>query len=316
MTISSDCRVGESKWHQQLERAVHADAALETWRHHYRLRSGELDIVRQWLPPNGAGVLLEVGCGNGLGTAYLADSAAFSIATDLPGVDHSAHAIGLDRAAHLFQAVGLDAPLLGCSGECMPFADESFDTVLMVFSLEHIPDKDACLAEVRRVLKPGGRLLATVPAAAWSFVTPVGWYLEMGRRVVRRLRPTTPASDERDARTGQTAPGSVVKDWGSFRAAYPRFPLPNPHGAYRSVVAEFREQRPSAWVARGERAGLSVTAVTPLNVLPAPLLVTGRRLRWVTALFRRVDEWLRSQSSAVPFAQMVCLVFDAPHARR
>jgi demethylmenaquinone methyltransferase/2-methoxy-6-polyprenyl-1,4-benzoquinol methylase len=45
------------------------------------------------------------------------------------------------------------------NAECLPFADETFDCVTIGFGLRNVTDKPAALASMRRVLKPGGRLL-------------------------------------------------------------------------------------------------------------------------------------------------------------
>jgi len=45
----------------------------------------------------------------------------------------------------------------------LPFPAETFDTVLMIQVLEHVPDPASALSEVRRVLKPGGRVILTAP---------------------------------------------------------------------------------------------------------------------------------------------------------
>jgi len=45
------------------------------------------------------------------------------------------------------------------NAECLPFADESFDCVTIGFGLRNVTDKPAALASMRRVLRPGGRLL-------------------------------------------------------------------------------------------------------------------------------------------------------------
>ncbi|MEZ4735248.1 MAG: class I SAM-dependent methyltransferase [Caldilineaceae bacterium] len=60
---------------------------------------------------------------------------------------------------------GLDA--LQASGDTLPFADEEFDLVALLDTVEHIPDEFGVFEECRRVLKPGGKLLITVPAFQW-----------------------------------------------------------------------------------------------------------------------------------------------------
>ncbi len=62
----------------------------------------------------------------------------------------------------------------------LPFADDSFDVVITSEVLEHIQDDVAAIAEMVRVLKPGGHFAATVPA--W-FPEKINWMLS--RRVPR-----------------------------------------------------------------------------------------------------------------------------------
>lgn len=47
---------------------------------------------------------------------------------------------------------------------CLPFQDQSFDLIVALDILEHVPDDKAAMRELRRVLKPNGRLVVTVPA--------------------------------------------------------------------------------------------------------------------------------------------------------
>ena len=60
---------------------------------------------------------------------------------------------------------GLTATVVQANGLTLPFADGSFDRIIASEVLEHVPDDLAVMAELFRVLRPGGRLAATVPAA-------------------------------------------------------------------------------------------------------------------------------------------------------
>jgi SAM-dependent methyltransferase len=73
------------------------------------------------------------------------------------GVDIDEEAIGYCRER------GLTEVRLG-SAETLPFQDGSFDLVTALDVVEHLDDDEAALREMRRVLRPGGNLLLTVPA--------------------------------------------------------------------------------------------------------------------------------------------------------
>jgi SAM-dependent methyltransferase len=61
-------------------------------------------------------------------------------------------------------------------GNRLPFADESVDTVLSTEVLEHVPDPRRCVREMARILKPGGRLLVTVPFVHPLHELPLDFY--------------------------------------------------------------------------------------------------------------------------------------------
>jgi SAM-dependent methyltransferase len=95
--------------------------------------------------------VLDVGCGDGLFAALALDAGAHA------GVD-------VDRA-RLREALGYRAHriYLCASAERLPVASESCGSVLANCVLEHVEDVEAALAEIARVLRPGGRLLFGVP---------------------------------------------------------------------------------------------------------------------------------------------------------
>jgi SAM-dependent methyltransferase len=103
-----------------------------------------LDAVAETAPQD----VLEVGCGEG----ELADRIAQELDTRVVAIDQS------ERMVELTNVRGVDARI-GDVQE-LPFADGSFDVVLAAWMLYHVPDLDHALAEIVRVLRPGGRLVA------------------------------------------------------------------------------------------------------------------------------------------------------------
>lgn len=98
--------------------------------------------------------VLDAGCGSGPLAAAL--SAKGAIVT---GFDSSAAMIELAR-----ERLGADADLrVADLGEPLPFADDSFDEVVASLVLHYLQDWAAPLRELRRVLRPGGRLILSVP---------------------------------------------------------------------------------------------------------------------------------------------------------
>lgn len=95
------------------------------------------------------GDVLEVGCGTGAFSQRIAQTTG-------------AHVVAADqspRMAALASMRGLTA--LVADVQALSFPDESFDVVIANWMLYHVPDLDRALAELRRVLRPGGRLIAT-----------------------------------------------------------------------------------------------------------------------------------------------------------
>jgi SAM-dependent methyltransferase len=96
--------------------------------------------------------ILEIGCGRGtlLHTLRTRDLDAVGVETSATRIEESRHAYG-------------SLPIEHVSGSALPFPDAHFDLALSFDVFEHIPDSDAHLAEVRRVLKPGGWYLLQTP---------------------------------------------------------------------------------------------------------------------------------------------------------
>ena len=68
---------------------------------------------------------------------------------------------------------GLLVPAVQCDAEKLPFPDEHFDCVCVAFGLRNMTHKDAAIAEMRRVLRPGGRLLVLEFSRVWQPLAPL-----------------------------------------------------------------------------------------------------------------------------------------------
>lgn len=64
-------------------------------------------------------------------------------------------------------------PLVQCDAEHLPFADDSFDLVSVAFGLRNMTHKDTALAEMRRVIRPGGKVLVLEFSRVWAPLTPL-----------------------------------------------------------------------------------------------------------------------------------------------
>ena len=100
--------------------------------------------------------VLEIGCGSAPCSRWLRRAGAHPVALDL-----SAGMLG--RAADLNRTTGLAVPLLQADVGALPLADASVDLACSAFGgLPFVADVEGALAEVRRVLRPGGRFVASV----------------------------------------------------------------------------------------------------------------------------------------------------------
>jgi SAM-dependent methyltransferase len=199
----------------------------------------------------------------GIGDGHFA-----SIAYDQP-ID-----VGIDRrAAELTEASNRGRAVYHtvarADATSLPFADGAFATVISNCVIEHIPDNAAVLAEIARVLRPGGTFATTLPSEHFAD-------LLFGSTVLRRVRL------ERAAR------------------AYGRF--------FNRISEHHHVETPEVWRARLESFGLDVVdqqyyfspeahrAFDLCHYLGVPHLITRKLTgRWVAhpAMARPFDRWLR-----------------------
>lgn len=137
-------------------------------------------LLAPWIRPPATppfvpgGRLLDVGCGNG---RYL--STMRSLGWQVQGVEFSAEGVRVCRRA------GLPVHLGDLASAAFP--DASFDVVTVRHVIEHIPEPHAFLAELARVLKPGGRLHVETPnseALGRAWFGPAWYHNDVPRHLI------------------------------------------------------------------------------------------------------------------------------------
>jgi len=106
------------------------------------------------------------------GTADLSLAFAKRVGRDgqvwLTDINHAMLSRGRDRVLDR----GFALPVAQCDAEKLPFPDNWFDCVTVAFGLRNMTHKDVALAEMRRVLRPGGRLLVLEFSKVWAPLAP------------------------------------------------------------------------------------------------------------------------------------------------
>lgn len=113
-----------------------------------RLREAELALLAE----HARGSVLDIGCGTGFHLAWLVQNKP------------ECRLVGCDIAPEMLEAArkNVSCELVEGNAERLPFQDNSFDTVLCMFTTLNLCDHHAALAEMHRVLKQGGRAIISV----------------------------------------------------------------------------------------------------------------------------------------------------------
>ena len=116
---------------------------------------GPVSKQREKVVPFASGVVLEIGIGSGLNIPFY-------------NPDKVSKIIGVDPDEHIWKrsqkrraASPLEIERIGLSGEDIPLQDNMADSVVVTYSLCTIPDPIKALGEMKRILKPGGKILFT-----------------------------------------------------------------------------------------------------------------------------------------------------------
>jgi ubiquinone/menaquinone biosynthesis C-methylase UbiE len=128
------------------------------------------ELVRfgEWLELHSGSRLLDVGCGSGRPALHLAETTGATVV----GVDVLDEGIAAGTAQAQARRLAEKAMFVKAdAGERLPFEDETFDAVLSIDAMCHLPNRLSVLEEWRRVTRPGARVLFTDPTIITGPVT-------------------------------------------------------------------------------------------------------------------------------------------------
>ena len=120
----------------------------------------EHDLFIEWLSPTSQSRVLDVACGSGLTTLRIAERTGCSVV----GIDMHENALAEARRTTAKDGLTSRAAFerADASGR-LPFDEASFDGLICIDAINHLPNRQAVLAEWARILKPGGVLAFTDP---------------------------------------------------------------------------------------------------------------------------------------------------------
>lgn len=166
--------------------------------------------AREWLGARASGRVLEVAIGTGRNLAH------YPPGVTITGVELSPRMLALARVAAV--GLGLSVDLREGDAERLPFDDASFDTVVCALALCSIPRPATAIAEMHRVLAPGGTLLLVDHVGStWPPVRAGQWLVERittrvaGEHFTRRQLPLVTAAGFTVEETERLKAGTVER---------------------------------------------------------------------------------------------------------
>ncbi|MCI0804154.1 MAG: class I SAM-dependent methyltransferase [Chloroflexi bacterium] len=215
----------------------------DNWHHFLRLR--DLRQILAEVPLEGVTRVLELGAGDGVQSSALRE--------------HFAEVTPIDIAPS-----GDVDGLIVADASSLPFVDSYFDLVFSSNVLEHIEDLDACMAEMKRVLAPGGIMIHSMPTGTWKLIQVANRPIASIVKVMRRLVPGL-SRDAGRAHLGSHASVSAAGPPGRsvLQKIVGQF-IPSIHGVSGNHAKEFIRFRPRWWKRKFRNAGLECYRSSPL----------------------------------------------------
>lgn len=238
----------------------------QPWAGYYLTRIIESEIIYDLLELKEDYTMLEIGCGNGFYSALFSPHVKKIHSGDLESPCASTHTMGIVKAKSLLDKLNVsNVSLSSFSGVRLPFRDETFNLVFTSSTLEHIPDREKAVKEIRRVLKPGGRAVIIVPNFITSIYSILHMPLYLCAAFFRRAFKRNVYCNPQEGLIKNNKKMSVFAGVG-------RALIPKPHGEYKNLIDELQNSYPARWEKLLTDEGLKILASRGTIVLPWSLI--------------------------------------------
>jgi SAM-dependent methyltransferase len=246
-----------------------------------RIRKAELESLKSHFPRGS--LVLELGGGSGYQAAIL-----FSWGSQVHSID-----VATRPDPRSQQYGGQYYTVSTYDGQNIPVTDSSFDIVYSSHVLYHAVDTDSMLAEIRRVLRPGGTAIHVLPSASWRLWTTLAHYPNLVRKLLMRpgreanvsestrKPPPPPVSNAaphaasphpagRPNRSSNSSPSTAAPQRLSLLRKARLLLTVRPLGPSSDVTEEWSSFRNPRW-----RAAFLAAGFSDVKALRGPLFYTG-----------------------------------------
>jgi len=257
------------KFADLVDAAEKAAGDLQPWPNYYKLRAKEMEALFSLYGPASRGRALDIGAGMAFNALMLDRLYDSTVASDLDAPDAHTHSLGMTAArSFLDKMPHKNIELVSARCEGLPFEDGCFDTIYMIYTLEHIKDKEKALREALRVAKPGGEIIVIVPNFMERLLSPFSFYTGLFKKVFMAAFKRKGLQDD--------LPSPIDRRKESFSGrlanAYPHFPFPDPHGEYPDYFCELALTNSAYWRGLANSSGLKTKDVFTTMVFPKDFL--------------------------------------------
>jgi SAM-dependent methyltransferase len=231
----------------------------------HEIRAAELREAARFIPPRSR--VLEIGGGTGFQARLLQEMGHSVECIDVPGSLYGRHRV--------FEVREFD-------GTTIPFGAAEFDLVFSSNVLEHITDLPRLLAEMHRVLKPGGQCLHLMPSASWRVWTIATHYPNLPLLLWAVMA----------GRGDNPFPQIATRSWTRLLG---RAIWPGRHGETGNMISEVYLFSRRRWLREFRAAGFRPQAVQPVGLFYTSNMLLGPRLGLGSR--RRLAKWTGSGST-------------------